>query len=195
MARLKLSLLGTFQVILDGNPITGFESNKVRALLAYLAAEPERPQRRESLADLLWPGWPAKSAMRNLTFALADLRKNIADQQAQPPFLVIRRVDLRINPQADIWVDLWEFDRVAAHSSKMEDVKTALELYRGPFLEGFSLPDSSSLEDWLATMREKVKRQVVNFLGKLEAHHESRGEIDQALSYAGRQLELEPWLE
>ena len=82
MPRLKIMLMGPFQVFLDEEPVTGFESSKVRALLIYLAAEPERPVRRETLATLLWPDWPDKSALRNLTFALADLRKNIADLSA-----------------------------------------------------------------------------------------------------------------
>ena len=42
------------QVTLDGEPITGFESDKVRALLIYLAVEQGRPLRREALAALLF---------------------------------------------------------------------------------------------------------------------------------------------
>ena len=53
MAHLSISLLGTFQVILDGEPVTAFESDKVRALLAYLAVESDRPHRRGTLACLL----------------------------------------------------------------------------------------------------------------------------------------------
>jgi hypothetical protein len=41
MARLAIRLLGPFQVTLDGQPVTGFESDKVRALLARVRAEPE----------------------------------------------------------------------------------------------------------------------------------------------------------
>ena len=52
MAQLALNLLGTFQAALDDAPITGFESDKVRALLAYLTVESDRPQRREMLAGL-----------------------------------------------------------------------------------------------------------------------------------------------
>jgi hypothetical protein len=40
MARLDISLFDTFQVALAGQPVTQFESDKVRALLAYLAVEP-----------------------------------------------------------------------------------------------------------------------------------------------------------
>jgi DNA-binding SARP family transcriptional activator len=36
--QLAISLIGPFQVTLDGQPVTAFESNKVRALLATLAA-------------------------------------------------------------------------------------------------------------------------------------------------------------
>lgn len=37
----SLSLLGAWQASLNGEPITPFESNKVRALLFYLAVEAE----------------------------------------------------------------------------------------------------------------------------------------------------------
>jgi DNA-binding SARP family transcriptional activator len=39
MAGLSLALLGPMQVLLHGAPVTGFESDKVRALLAYVALE------------------------------------------------------------------------------------------------------------------------------------------------------------
>jgi DNA-binding SARP family transcriptional activator len=52
MVRLYLSLLGTFQASADKRTITGFATDKVRALLAYLAVEADRPHRREALAAL-----------------------------------------------------------------------------------------------------------------------------------------------
>ena len=69
MARLSLSLLGPFGAELDQEPITGFESSKVRALLAYVAMEADRPHRRDSLAALLWPDWPDREARGNLRHA------------------------------------------------------------------------------------------------------------------------------
>ena len=50
MADLSLSLFGPFLVTIDGAPIPELGSAKARALLAYLAAEADRPHRRE-----LWP--------------------------------------------------------------------------------------------------------------------------------------------
>ena len=55
MAQLAVYTLGCFTVTLDGMLLRGFESDKVRALLAYLAVESDRAHSREKLAALLWP--------------------------------------------------------------------------------------------------------------------------------------------
>ena len=86
MAQLEISLLGSIQVTLDGQPVTGFKSNKVRALLAYLAVEAEKPHRRETLAGLFWPERPEREALGNLRYTLSDLRGAIGDRSAKPPF-------------------------------------------------------------------------------------------------------------
>jgi len=53
MTHLSLTLLGPPQVTLDGEPVSGFDSDKVRGLLAYLMVENDRPHHREKLAGLL----------------------------------------------------------------------------------------------------------------------------------------------
>jgi DNA-binding SARP family transcriptional activator len=100
MAKMEISLFGPFQVLLNGAPVTTFESVKVRALLAFLATETNHPQPREHLAALLWPDWPQQSAMSNLRYALADLRKVIGDRDAQPRFLLVTRESLQLNREA-----------------------------------------------------------------------------------------------
>ena len=74
MARLAISLLGSFQVMLDGEPLTAFETDKARSLLAYLAVEARRPHRRESLGALLWPERAEAAARNNLRQTLFRLR-------------------------------------------------------------------------------------------------------------------------
>jgi DNA-binding SARP family transcriptional activator len=54
MAHLALALLGPMQVLLDGTAAATFEYNKVRALLAYLVVEADRPHRREHLIGQHW---------------------------------------------------------------------------------------------------------------------------------------------
>lgn len=53
MAHLALALLGPFQATLDGLPAEGLNSDRLRALLAYLAVESGREHPREALACLL----------------------------------------------------------------------------------------------------------------------------------------------
>ena len=113
MGHLSLSFLGPFQVTLAGQPVAGFVSNRVRALLAYLAVEVDRPHPRETLAGLLWPGWPDSSALTNLRHALANLRQVIGDGAASPPFLLISRETIRFNPASDYSLDVATFAELA----------------------------------------------------------------------------------
>jgi len=109
MTRLSLTLLGAFQATLDGEPVTGFESDKVRALLAYLALETDRPHRRDELAEMFWPDRPPGVARNNLKQALANLRKVIGDREAAPPFLWVSRAELQFNPDGAHWLDVDHF--------------------------------------------------------------------------------------
>ena len=63
MPHLSLSFLGSFSVRLVVNLQVASTSNKVRALLAYLAVEANRPHSRETLAGLLWPDYSDRSAL------------------------------------------------------------------------------------------------------------------------------------
>jgi DNA-binding SARP family transcriptional activator/predicted ATPase len=198
MARLSLSCLGPFQVTLDGQPVTSFKSNKVRALLAYLAVEAARPHPREVLAGLLWPDWPDRDARSNLRYALSNLRRAIGDRarakgrDADPPFLLITRDTLQFNAASDHWLDVAAFTRLTGLRD-LSGVEEAIALYRGSFLEGFSLADSPAFEEWALLTRERVARQMSSALHRLAESHEQRGQYEQAQSFARRQLELEPW--
>ena len=75
MSRLVLSLFGPLRVTLDAEPVTGFESDKVRALLAYLAMRAGEQVTRAHLADLLWGESAEEQARTNLRQALSLLRK------------------------------------------------------------------------------------------------------------------------
>ena len=97
MPHLKIYLFNSFQAIYDGKPLTDFESDKARALLAYLAVEADRPHRRESLAGLLWPDTPERTARTNLRSALANLRQVIHDHQEIPAFLEVTRQTIQFN--------------------------------------------------------------------------------------------------
>jgi DNA-binding SARP family transcriptional activator/predicted ATPase len=197
VAHLLLSLLGSFHVVLDGQPITGFKSNKVRALLAYLSVEVDRPHPRETLAGLLWPEWPNRDALSNLRYSLSDLRRVISDRTADPPFLLIARDSLQFNPSSDYWLDVETFTQIVEANLdsplNLEKLEQAVTLYRGSFLEGFSLEDSSTFDEWALLTQERLARLALSALHNLAEGYEKRGEYERAQSFAWRQLELVPW--
>ena len=192
MSRLSLSLLGAFQASLDGEPITGFESAMVRALLAYLAVESDRPHRRETLAALLWPEQPEGVARNRLRHTLSSLRKTIGDRDAVPPFLLVTRETVQFNCASDCWLDVHAFRTMIEAGRGLEE---AVSLYRGSFLEGFSVRGSPTFEDWALLVRERLERQAAAMLQRLVEESAGRGEHERACKYAWRWVELEPWQE
>jgi len=200
MSHLSISLLGPFQATLDGQPITGFKSNKVRALLAYLAVEADRPHPREALAGLLWPDWPDRDALSNLRYALSNLRQVIGDRTADSPFLLVTRDALQFNSASDYSLDVRVFTELtesalsaAKGSVDLSGAEEATASYRGGFLEGFSLPDADPFEEWALLTRERLARQISSTLHLLSATCEERGQYERAQSFARKQLELDPW--
>ena len=198
MAHLSLSLLGGFTATLDEEPIAGFESAKVRALLAFLAVEADRPHRREMLAALLWPDRPDAAARNNLRHALAVLRKAIGDRTAAPPFLLIDGETIQFNRASDHVLDVEVLQNLLAHRHD-ECVVNRLQhvpsLYQGPFIEGFFLKDSPMFDDWSLIVRERVERKALEALRRLVDEYEAQAEYEQACEVAHRRVELAPWHE
>ncbi len=203
MARLSILSLGTLHITLDAVPLTAFASDKARALLTYLAVESDRPHRRERLAGLLWPEYPERHARHTLSQALLSVRQVTGDHRADESarFFDVRPDTLQFCRHSDYWLDLEPFT-TAHHKStlpgmanSLATLEQALALYRGPFMDGFSLPDSPAFEEWLLLLRERLERTAMQLLEVLVRAHTAQGAYEPALRFAWRQLELDPWRE
>ena len=194
MAQLAISLFGSFHVTLDGRPVTAFQSDKVRGLLAFLAVEAAAPQRRERLAGLLWPDSPEAQARHSLSQALLNLRRITWDHLASPPLFLITPKSVQLNPASDHWSDVTSLTQLLSSPAgpMLED---AVALYRGPFLAGFSLPDSALFEEWALLERERLHRLALEALGRLAHLEEQAGALDKALLHTQRLLALDPLAE
>lgn len=218
MAHISLALMGPFEAVLDGEPITWFQTEKARALLAYLAVESASPHGRHALAGLLWPDFPDDHALHSLSQALCNLRSLVHDKEVATPCLLVTPHTIRFNPRCDHWVDVAEFGKLvhwdaaaagrlvgaAAYQSTNQPTNQsttfpalhhAISLYRGPFLEDLALADGVGFEEWAAVQRERLHRLMLAALRQLATHHKASGELEEALGCVWRQLELDPWLE
>lgn len=191
VTRLHIRLLGEFAVTLDHVTCTGFESLKVRALLAILASNPDMAHTRAQLAGLLWGELPDSAAKQNLRQALFNLRQAIGDTQTDPPFLLISRHDLQINPAANVLCDMAQLWR----ELKTTNGAGMLNLYRGKFLSNLFIDDSAAFEEWAEIQREALHQRVMSAIDKLAENALKSHTPEAALDLAQHQLTLDPWHE
>ncbi len=199
MAQLFIRALGSLQLTLDGNPLTGFDSDKVRGLLVYLVVESNRSHTREKLAGLFWPEYSERSARTNLRGALANLRKVIGDHESADPFLTITRQTIQFNQESDHGLDVADFQNLLEEKSDqrshIDSLEESVDMYKGRFLEGFSIPDSNPIEDWVLINREALQLQMSGAIHQLAVYYESQDIFDRAEALARRQVEIDPYQE
>lgn len=71
-------------------------------------------------------------------------------------------------------------------------LEESIRLYKGDFMEGFTVADSSACEEWMLLCRERYKRLMMEILRRLVEEYDRQGQYEHALELAWRQLELEP---
>jgi predicted ATPase/DNA-binding SARP family transcriptional activator len=188
---LTLSLLGPFQAQLSQKPLLKFSTNKVQALLIYLAVEARQIHQREVLMTLLWPGLPLKSAQQNLRQTLYLLRKTLQVEEGETPFIMAERFTLGWNPESPLTLDVTQFEKLSDASQVAVDWQQAADLYRGDFLADFYLPDSEPFEAWATNRRSVYQRIAQEVLLRLSTHYLAEESFELAETAVRRQLELE----
>ena len=203
---LDIRLFGGVRIALDSVSLTDFMSQKVPALLAYLAMN-EGPQRRDDLAALLWGEMPEADAKNNLRQAIANLRKLLE------PHLLVTRETIEINPSTTLVLDVAAFERALqsqrgssplslSPSLPLPLLRRAPSSYRTQLRStgGTSWPASS------CAMRRRSRSGCWpsgHVIGSLALHalhtltqlHLDAGAYDRALSDATRLLTLDSWRE
>ena len=206
MSELIFSFLGPIQL---SHPQIGeitISKRKALALLAYLVIEVDHPHTRESMLGLLWPEHSTAAAQNNLRVTCSQLQKQLekAQEDAQP-YLITNRLDLQFNPlskyelDVNLFGNLIEACRIHVHPGQPQDciecaarLTQAVNLVRGPFLDGFFLPDCPAFDEWLFLQRERLHLQTIAALGQLADFHERAGQLPEAEGAIRRLLAHDP---
>lgn len=183
---LTLNLLGTPEIRLNGETLS-LGTAKARALLIYLAVG-GNSHSRDTILDLLWSEMPSKKARRNLTATLSTIRKAIG------AYLVVDGNTLAFNQALPYRVDTLALSH-ALTTGDSASLEEAVALYRGEFLAGFAVKNAFVFEEWVLAEAERVREQMVQALLALVETAIANRETLSGIEFAGRLLEIEPWLE
>jgi len=166
----------------DGRPDAGtITQPRSLALLALLANAGERPISRDKVLAYLWPETePAKAAHR-LAQSLYALRHELGVDS-----LVRATNDLRLNPRV-IGSDLQDF----TDALERGDLRAAVAIYRGPFLDGFYLGGAAEFERWAEAERAEYLRKYRAALETLAAADGQRGDANGSAEWWRRLVEAD----
>ncbi|HRW50167.1 MAG TPA: AAA family ATPase, partial [Caldilinea sp.] len=198
MAALEIALLGAPTVTQSGKPVS-INRNKSMALLAYLALA-DGPLRRDSLATLLWPDLDQAHARANLRRELAYLRDVLSEA-----WFTADRETLALEALAEVSVDVTAFRSHVAALQAMDwaeettpgeqsilRMAEAIALYRGDFLDGFSLRDAPAFDDWQYYTGEELRRKLAWVLDLSLHVQRQAGNLATAQELALRRLAIDP---
>jgi DNA-binding SARP family transcriptional activator/TolB-like protein/Tfp pilus assembly protein PilF len=145
------------------------------ALLVYLGvAAPRGYHRRDSLLALFWPEQDAPSARVALRQALHQLRRAIGDG------VLLSRGDEEVAlDAARCRCDVAAFEQALDAGAP----DRAVDLYRGPFLDGFFLSGAPEFERWVESERDRLGRRYAAALEHLAREAESRGDLAAAVQW------------
>jgi DNA-binding SARP family transcriptional activator/Flp pilus assembly protein TadD/TolB-like protein len=152
------------------------------AILALLAIAGARGLSREKVASLLWPESDEERARNSLSQALSALRRDAPEGD-----LVVGAAELRLNP-ALITSDVADFEGHVAAG----ELARAVDLYRGPFLDGFFVKDAAEFERWTDEHRRRLGEMFATALQRLARQAEEQHDYAAAVGRWRRLTAVEP---
>jgi DNA-binding SARP family transcriptional activator len=154
MRTFAVRTLGAFSLTCDGRAVPSPAGGKPRSLLAYLMVHRGRAIARDVLAEAFWPGAPGDSGRGSLKTALWSIRRALRAGGCDADAVV----------SADAGTVAWTAETVLDADLLLAAAKNGnragLDLYRGPFLEGF-------YEEWVLVERERIEHAYETLLASL----------------------------
>lgn len=178
-----LKFLGGATIEGDGGVLGGAVARRhPLALLALLAPSSPPTASRSKLVGLLWPDVAEAVARRRLNACLHRVRRELGHEAVSSV-----GDDLRLNEDV-LRCDVREFERAVADG----DHEHAIDLYGGPFLDGFSI-GSASFEHWVDGERDRLRADYWGALEALAHAAEAHGDGDVAATWWRTRLAEDPF--
>lgn len=181
----QFRILGPVELVReeDAHPVLSLLNQPKRvALLAFLATSPAGYRTRDETLELFWAD--ASQDRHALSQAVYYLRRSLGKNAVQTDG---NRLQLAWEV---VRCDVPRF-RSALDEGRLEEAQA---LYRGDFLQGF-LQTGYGFERWVEEERELFRRGILQALDTLSTRAEEDQDLDAAVRWAERAVELAPFLE
>jgi predicted ATPase/DNA-binding SARP family transcriptional activator len=182
---LEIRLLGQANALSAGVPLKFAKRTTTLAMLCLLVLRRGQPVTRAFLAYTLFPDCEEEQALTELRRYLYLAGKTLPSPRNGEPWLVVDAETIRWNEASAAFIDVVEFERLAADESSYA---AAVDLYGGDLLE-------DSYDDWIVAERERLRTLYLARLGDLVERHRGARDYSTALGYANRILAADCWRE
>jgi TolB-like protein/DNA-binding SARP family transcriptional activator/Tfp pilus assembly protein PilF len=179
---LELRTLGGLSLEVNGAPCTGAAAQRKTLALLALLARHSRGLSRDKLIAYLWPEADDEHGRSLLRQGCYALRRDLnADD------LFIGSTELRLNP-AIVASDVQMFEAALERA----DLRRAVGLYAGPFLDGVYLSEAGEFERWAEVERARLAQRMADAIESLAREAGGRGEHRAAIDWWRRLATLDP---
>lgn len=176
-------LFGIPSIVVDGQTITTFRSNRIPALFALLSSR-SGSWSREVVATTLWPDSVEEDARHNLRQVLLYIKQILGDQA-----IVATRQSLSLGPnvQTSLQSVLRVQDSLLSPEDALSAATEAVAAYQGTLLPGFD-------DEWLEPIRYQCNHAYIAALVRLSDYF-VHSDPSRALDHIDQAIQVEPFLE
>jgi len=193
-SRVLIRLLGPFQILKMGQPVSMRCGGKTEQLLSCLALHPRVGVHRATLVEQIWPNVPRTLAGQSLNTLMHSLKAQLEDALAGQPPIVHTQNYYSLNLPAGVKVDVLEFESAVTVGHRLHSegsIAAAIESYeRAVALYGGDLAAGSDISELLE--RERLRATCLTTLGRLADAHFELKNYEEARESALRLLALDP---
>ena len=179
----RLRLFGGAAIDAGSGPIAGRATQRHRlALLALLSSTRRLYRGRDRLVAILWPEADAERGRKLLSDSIYRINQALGDE-----VIIGAGDDVRLGRQR-LGSDVADFE--AAFDAG--EWRRAVELYCGPFLDGFYLPDSTEFDQWMEAERRQYARAAAKAIEALAIEARDAERVTDAVEWWQRLAALAP---
>ena len=161
-----------------------WKREKAKQLLQLLVSNQGKWLDKDQIITTLWVDTPVDTASKNLKVvynALNHVLENKRPKGKQPFFIERRHNMYGLNPNARILTDTTYFEKLS-HSSDLDEMIQAVELYEGAYFKG------SSVQEYLVAEEQYYQQQFMLVAERLANRLIELERFDEALFYTMRIL-------